>query len=848
MEWKRIGAWGGLVGLLCVTGVFAEQGQPAGDGSSASASSAVAAVPRLVKFSGAVRDTRGEPLNSVAVRLTFSVYEEPTGGAALWAESQVAQLDEQGHYTVLLGATRADGLPVELFPAGKARWLGVQVEGRDEEPRVLLVSVPYALKAEDAAMLGGRSAADFVLAEQLKDEVRTQVEAQKPTATNSIEMLIPGQPIRPAFTAGVSTFTCTTSGDCLAATQNGAGRALSAAATSSTESVLVQQNGTGYGLRALALSNTALHGQVTGASGTTYGVRGLTPSTTGAGVLGSSTAATGLAFGVRGNAVSTGGGGLGGFNTAATGLAYGIYGQTSSTEGTALYARALAGTGGTIGLWGDANSTSGTAIVGRAIATSGTTTGIYTEVQSAAGTALIVDNIAGGKLLSAWVNGTEKFGVNGSGDVSASGSVTATSFAGSGSALTALSATSLASGTVPSARISGTYSNAVTFNNASNVFVGNGSGLTNVPGGGGVATDLNCVGCVASSEVSFNYAGSSSQGGVATSALSADAAITAATATNTLSLGGVAAANYARTDTANTFNGNQTILGGNLALPADGLVAGTNQLALYGGTNVGVGTSTGSWIAGRPTLYITGPTNPNLTIDQTSNGIARWTIFTHASNGDLLIYNSTGGIGSERFHISTAGDVGIGVLSPLDKLHVAGDIRVGTGATGCVKDADATVIAGTCSSDVRLKTNIQPFAPLLDKLVRLTPVHFSWRSTEHPEFHFGTAPSFGLIAQDVEQVFPELVTQDSQGWKAVKYNQLPFLMLQGIRELKAENDSLREQMKSQQAQMSALAAELAEAKQILQLVQAQLLPARRVVERAGGSGPASPVAGGGNSR
>jgi len=847
MEWKRIWAWGGLVGLLCVTGVFAEQGQPAGDGSSASASSAVAAVPRLIKFSGAVRDTRGELLNSVAVRLTFSVYEEPTGGAALWAESQVAQLDEQGHYTVLLGATRADGLPVELFPAGKARWLGVQVEGRDEEPRVLLVSVPYALKAEDAAKLGGRTASDFVLAEQLKDEVRTQVEAQKPVTTSSVQMLIPGQPIRPAFTAGPTTVTCATGGDCVAATQNGAGRALSAAATSSTESVLVQQSGTGYGLRALATSNTALHGQVTGASGTTYGVRGLTPSTTGAGVLGSSTAATGLAFGVRGNAVSTGGGGLGGFNTAATGLAYGIYGQTSSTEGTALYARALAGTGGTIGLWGDVNSTSGTAIVGRVTATSGTTTGIYTEVQSAAGTALIVDNIAGGKLIGAWVNGLEKFGVNGSGDVNASGSVTATSFAGSGSALTALNASSLASGTVPSARVSGTYSNAVTFNNAGNVFVGNGSGLTNVPGGGGVATDLNCVGCVAESELAFNPATQTELDAEASARASGDTTLQ----NNINTEANTRAAADAALDagiSARVLRSGDTMTG-QLFLPADGLVAGSNQLALSGGAIVGVGSSGSYWIAGRPTLYIAGPVTPNLTIDQTGTGVARWTIFTHAQNGDLLIYNSTGGTGSERFHITTAGDVGIGAPTPATKLQVVGDIRVGTtGTNGCVQNYSGGAISGTCSSDARLKVNIQSFPPVLDRLAQLQPVTFNWRAAQYPEYHFGPARTSGLIAQEVEKVFPELVTEDARGLKQVNYSELPYLMLQGIRELKAENDSLREQMKSQQAQMSALAAELAEAKQILQLVQAQLLPARRVVERAGGSGPASPVAGGGNSR
>ena len=66
-----------------------------------------------------------------------------------------------------------------------------------------------------------------------------------------------------------------------------------------------------------------------------------------------------------------------------------------------------------------------------------------------------------------------------------SGTVTATTFAGSGTSLTALNASNLGSGTVPSARIDGTYSNVLTLTNPSNTFVGgfsgNGSNLTNLP-------------------------------------------------------------------------------------------------------------------------------------------------------------------------------------------------------------------------------------------------------------------------------------------------------------------------------------------------------------------------------
>jgi hypothetical protein len=76
-------------------------------------------------------------------------------------------LDDQGHYTVLLGATQPDGLPLDLFTSGRARWLAVQPElsGVGEQPRVLLVGVPYALEAADAQTLEGKPASAFVLAE-----------------------------------------------------------------------------------------------------------------------------------------------------------------------------------------------------------------------------------------------------------------------------------------------------------------------------------------------------------------------------------------------------------------------------------------------------------------------------------------------------------------------------------------------------------------------------------------------------------------------------------------------------------------------------------------------------------
>ncbi|MHB8218597.1 MAG: hypothetical protein ACYDDS_21200 [Candidatus Sulfotelmatobacter sp.] len=134
----------------------------------AQTSSSVPAVaqvpPALIQFSNVATDERGNTLSGV-VSITFSLYSGSQGGEALWTETQNnVQLDATGHYSVQLGVTKPAGVPTALFVTGAARWLGVQIEEQTEQPRVLLLSVPYALKAGDAATIGGFPPSAFVLA------------------------------------------------------------------------------------------------------------------------------------------------------------------------------------------------------------------------------------------------------------------------------------------------------------------------------------------------------------------------------------------------------------------------------------------------------------------------------------------------------------------------------------------------------------------------------------------------------------------------------------------------------------------------------------------------------------
>ncbi len=156
-------------------------------------------MPRLVRFAGTARDLNGSPLTGV-VGITFSLYAEQNGGAPLWLETQNVQADTNGRYSVLLGTTKADGLPAELFTSEQARWVGVQVSGQAEQARVLLVSAPYALKAGDAETVGGLPASAFVLANSAQASASKSGTTAAPSTATSKTANSSAPPANPAVT------------------------------------------------------------------------------------------------------------------------------------------------------------------------------------------------------------------------------------------------------------------------------------------------------------------------------------------------------------------------------------------------------------------------------------------------------------------------------------------------------------------------------------------------------------------------------------------------------------------------------------------------------------------------
>jgi hypothetical protein len=159
-------------------------------------------VPRLVNFSGRAADAQGKTITGVA-GATFAIYKDQAGGAPLWMETQSVQADLKGNYSVQLGATKPEGLPLDLFASSEARWLGVTINGGEEQPRILLLSVPYALKAADAETVGGLPASAFVLANKSQENAAaTQTGGSSNPAKNTAP-----PPANPAVTGkGVAGF------------------------------------------------------------------------------------------------------------------------------------------------------------------------------------------------------------------------------------------------------------------------------------------------------------------------------------------------------------------------------------------------------------------------------------------------------------------------------------------------------------------------------------------------------------------------------------------------------------------------------------------------------------------
>ena len=132
------------------------------------------------------------------------------------------------------------------------------------------------------------------------------------------------------------------------------------------------------------------------------------------------------------------------------------------------------------------------------------------------------------------------------------------------------------------------------------------------------------------------------------------------------------------------------------------------------------------------------------------------------------------------------GNVGIGTASPaaaLDVQTATPGLKVG-----------ATCVSGSCPSDALLKRDIRYLSGSLATIDRLKPAAF--RFTDRPQEGLG----YGLIAQDVQTVAPQLVHQGEDGHLLVDYSPLSMMLLEALQEQQAEIEALKRRLNALEQQ------------------------------------------------
>lgn len=236
-----------------------------------------------------------------------------------------------------------------------------------------------------------------------------------------------------------------------------------------------------------------------------------------------------------------------------------------------------------------------------------------------------------------------------------------------------------------------------------------------------------------------------------------------------------------------------------------GAYTGITGIGTLTGLNIDTGALTAKLLMGNDGLQVD---NGNITIDRNlvqanlvidgpsggyayngivikSLGTEKWFMGRNGTGNNENFIVRRNGSSNDLLVSTTTGNVGIGgTTDPAQKLHVVGSV----GYT-------ANLIK---LSDQRLKSNITPLAGALGSLDKLQAVKFDWNSTAKG-LGYSDTKQIGLIAQEVEKVYPELVTTQKDGYKGVDYAAFTPVLIEAVKELKAENDALKARIEKLEA-------------------------------------------------
>ncbi|GMH69914.1 hypothetical protein TrLO_g1152, partial [Triparma laevis f. longispina] len=156
----------------------------------------------------------------------------------------------------------------------------------------------------------------------------------------------------------------------------------------------------------------------------------------------------------------------------------------------------------------------------------------------------------------------------------------------------------------------------------------------------------------------------------------------------------------------------------------------------------------------------------------------------------------TGGIAVAGTSSVTGGITFDGTTSFTGALNVGATTATGvyTG-TGISVSGTVTASGSALTSDRRYKKDITRLSSALDDVMKIRGVSYNWRRSEFPTYAFDNNTHYGFIAQEVEEVIPELVGTDELGMKSIRYLGFTPVLLEAMKEQQEEILILKEELR-----------------------------------------------------
>jgi hypothetical protein len=234
--------------------------------------------------------------------------------------------------------------------------------------------------------------------------------------------------------------------------------------------------------------------------------------------------------------------------------------------------------------------------------------------------------------------------------------------------------------------------------------------------------------------------------------------------------------------------------------------SGVERMRIAANGNVGIGTTSPSYMldvqqssGSAPTIAIN--TNHSIQAADFAATNAFWFVNSNLLMGSSGAIGDTGNaytftdnsgstyrqikISSLRVSATSAGSL-LSSLNSDGSAYFSGNVGIGTTSPGFTFDVNGSIAATGAlqsHSDRVLKTNINKVENSLAKILAINGVSFDWRKDEFPQMHFEGGRQLGVIAQDVEKVFPEAVTKNKDGIRSVAYTMLIAPMIEAFKEV-----------------------------------------------------------------